>query len=673
MENYRFFISRAGADKDWAYLISEVLKELGHETFFQDQNSRPGLSIIEMMEDGAESDCTIAVISESYFKSKHCRMERNAALHSDPNGRLGRFIPVLVSPCRIPPIMADLAYVSLVDLDKATARQRLMEVLRDHTIQRYEPKIIAVEPVQSISNEVELNEAQQATITPDTSLNDGWVPSSEVQSDEFSAVVKDQMTKLKRKVDRLTGEQYRVIMQLMGCKRVRISGCAGSGKTSVAVEKAVRSAKNNQRTLFLCHSPLLADDIRPMTSKAPFRVEDFGDWVRRLAGTPAQYDRSAWTNYDEPEPQLLARALEALLASNERYDCVIVDEGQDFREEWWTIVEAALVEPKSSSLYIFHDDNQAILPYRSTYPINETVLDLSRNCRNSGRIYDLMRVICPAAPDVEKQLRNLGAARLFTFERDNSSQIISNAIAWLLSEGFAGDHKSAADNIVALHGGTAPIANSPLIGTFRAGVIDWQTAVRNEFKRAMDIAESLRPPAGGWPEVFRVLSDLSNNHRPTSADVDLVRNVAKSFTVSPNTRRLITNRPGARAGLSWILTDKLARLSRSGFGSFRASEIIVHFEREDWDETLPIPQEFVLEINGLDVEPGHIPIYRVADYKGLESDCILLLIQGNSASLERELYVGISRARRLLAFLLDRSTIASLPRGLRPRWENEKK
>src|SRR5262249_10278603 len=294
----------------------------------------------------------------------------------------------LVSRCRIPKLMADLAYVSVADLDKSAARQRLIEVFREHRIQKSEPGT-GNSSRPPISAAGKPSEVSGETITPTEEVAGEWVDSTEVQSDQFSTIVKDQMAKLRRKVDRLTGEQYRVIMQLMGCKRVRISGCAGSGKTSVAAEKAVRSANNNQRTLFLCHSPLLADDILPMTRKAPFRVEDFGDWVRRLAGSTARYDRKTWTNYDESDKQMLTKAIKALEESNERYDCVIVDEGQDFRKEWWALVEASLADPKSSSLYIFHDDHQAVLPYRSKYPINETVLDLSRNCRNGGKIFDV--------------------------------------------------------------------------------------------------------------------------------------------------------------------------------------------------------------------------------------------------------------------------------------------
>jgi superfamily I DNA/RNA helicase len=55
---------------------------------------------------------------------------------------------------------------------------------------------------------------------------------------------------------------------------------------------------------------------------------------------------------------LLGKALDALLAGGNRFDCVVVDEGQDFREEWWTVVEASLKDSKNSTLYIGSSGNR---------------------------------------------------------------------------------------------------------------------------------------------------------------------------------------------------------------------------------------------------------------------------------------------------------------------------
>ncbi|MBK8027680.1 MAG: hypothetical protein IPK19_41445 [Chloroflexi bacterium] len=106
------------------------------------------------------------------------------------------------------------------------------------------------------------------------------------------------------------------------------------------------------RTLMLCHSPRLADYLRSLTAGKEIEVYDFVTWVYRLIDNSASVSPT-WTHYEEPSDADLDRVLEILLESPERYDAVIVDEGQDFRSEWWLAVEAALVDPRAGILYIF--------------------------------------------------------------------------------------------------------------------------------------------------------------------------------------------------------------------------------------------------------------------------------------------------------------------------------
>jgi hypothetical protein len=54
-------------------------------------------------------------------------------------------------------------------------------------------------------------------------------------------------------------------------------------------------------------------------------------------------------------------------------------------------------------------------------------------------------------------------------------------------------------------------------------------------------------------------------------------------------------------------------------------------------------------------------MYNVADYKGLEADNVLLLVGGRVSAIEQQIYVGISRARFLLAVLVDKSTSPLFP------------
>jgi TIR domain/NACHT domain len=131
-EKKTFFISRAGADKRWAELIASVVRDAGHEPFFEDEHFPPGQSIPDNMARGAEADCTIAVFSPAYFESEFCLAELNAALMKDPLGRQGYLIPVRVAPVEIPSLVAQLAYLDLVGTTDETARQRLTATLRKH-------------------------------------------------------------------------------------------------------------------------------------------------------------------------------------------------------------------------------------------------------------------------------------------------------------------------------------------------------------------------------------------------------------------------------------------------------------------------------------------------------------------------------------------------------------
>ena len=92
----------------------------------------------------------------------------------------------------------------------------------------------------------------------------------------------------------------------------------------------------------------------------------------------------------EPDQNELDMAFDNISRSVKKYDAIIVDEGQDFRDIWWVLIEAALKDQEKGILYIFADDNQALLPQRAKYPVEVAPFSLSKNCRNSGKIYDVV-------------------------------------------------------------------------------------------------------------------------------------------------------------------------------------------------------------------------------------------------------------------------------------------
>jgi superfamily I DNA and RNA helicase len=134
---------------------------------------------------------------------------------------------------------------------------------------------------------------------------------------------------LKKQIDRFTAQQFAVLDLLRDHRRVGISGGAGSGKTVVALEKAVRLDKAGLRVLFVCHNPHLAALLAEALVFTSVVVAPFCSWVRKHSATSHE---DAWSLYDEPTSQEIETAFDAV-ASSEHFDAIIVDEGQDFRDE----------------------------------------------------------------------------------------------------------------------------------------------------------------------------------------------------------------------------------------------------------------------------------------------------------------------------------------------------
>jgi superfamily I DNA/RNA helicase len=103
--------------------------------------------------------------------------------------------------------------------------------------------------------------------------------------------------------------------------------------------------------------------------------------------------------WQEDAPESLMRALELL--PNDRWDAVIVDEGQDFRELWWLAVEKLLHGP-TGSLWVFYDPNQDIYGGGPTSLLGLQPAALTWNCRNTGRIASYSAALIGTEPRIRK-------------------------------------------------------------------------------------------------------------------------------------------------------------------------------------------------------------------------------------------------------------------------------
>ena len=195
----------------------------------------------------------------------------------------------------------------------------------------------------------------------------------------------------------LTGQQARTLQLLGARNRVRIAGGAGTGKTLLALEKARRLAEQGKETLFLCYNRPLANFLSSSVASIDhLKVMTFHqmcEWAigavrartnRDLLAEVALKNPNA-DEFDVLRPEALATASELLM---DRYDAIIVDEGQDFKSNYWFAIELFLRDPRTGAFFVFYDENQAIYTNLTDCGITEPPFVLSVNCRNTRFIHD---------------------------------------------------------------------------------------------------------------------------------------------------------------------------------------------------------------------------------------------------------------------------------------------
>lgn len=219
------------------------------------------------------------------------------------------------------------------------------------------------------------------------------------RSIEVRPVLRAAVDDTERQRIRLTANQAKVFRVIGGRRRAVVSGGAGTGKTVLAVEKAKVLANAGLRVLLLCYNRPLADSLsiglkdEPLIQAQSYhqlcdqrirRAHQQGhdilkEAVEAYPGTGDQH------HFDVQMPYALALSADVL---EERFDAVLVDEAQDFSDEYWLGVEMLLRDQNNGHLYIFIDENQALYPRKAKLPVEDEPFYLTSNCRNTAPIHE---------------------------------------------------------------------------------------------------------------------------------------------------------------------------------------------------------------------------------------------------------------------------------------------
>jgi hypothetical protein len=199
-----------------------------------------------------------------------------------------------------------------------------------------------------------------------------------------------ELDKEDERLIQLTEQQYMLLNFLGSRRRAMIAGCAGSGKTMLAVEKAKQLYEQGFNVLLTCYNSALAEEL---AEKLPeVTVLHFHGLCRELAkktGFTIQSYKNQQEYFDVVLPEMLMKAVDEV---GPMFDAIIIDEGQDFQEAYW-IALASLLNEKEGVFYVFYDNNQNLYGGTASLKgiIDEEPFPLNQNCRNTNSIHKVVR------------------------------------------------------------------------------------------------------------------------------------------------------------------------------------------------------------------------------------------------------------------------------------------
>lgn len=306
----------------------------------------------------------------------------------------------------------------------------------------------------------------------DAFVVDGWVPAGPpyfgpAQCRQTVQILKGDMTFVSMagaadaeddtsKIEALTREQFDTYRDMLARNRVRIAGCAGSGKTMIAIWTACSLASLGDKVLFLCFNRLLSGWIR-LKYEVPEGVHVYryhqlcSNYARRASlpfTPPDQRDDSqaAKDFWATQTPQIL---LDAILELDEdaKFDSIIIDEAQDFHADWWAPLELLLRDQNRGHFVLFHDNNQNIAGEYGTpaYPAAfNSQFTLSYNCRNTQRItrycgrvlQELVEEPNLPTPFIRSPAGNPPELKVWNSDAAHRANIVRDTVNAWLAQGF---------------------------------------------------------------------------------------------------------------------------------------------------------------------------------------------------------------------------------------------
>jgi hypothetical protein len=250
----------------------------------------------------------------------------------------------------------------------------------------------------------------------------------------------------------LTGQQCRVLRGMDGNPRTIVRGGAGTGKTVLALDKAVRLAEGGRRVLYLCYNRLLGLDANRHAATnvegGALEAWSIHAWFDRVIDEAGERNTLGEAGDDMEEyyshryPNVYMDSL--LKLGMKPFDAVVVDEAQDLLKEPYLdaidlSLEGGLGEGRwhffmDEEQDIFHAVENSALKRLNEY--SHARFDLTVNCRNTREIIRAISRISGVPMDDEGAVD--GPEPKVVYYRDGADEVakVSRVVGELLGDGI---------------------------------------------------------------------------------------------------------------------------------------------------------------------------------------------------------------------------------------------
>lgn len=193
------------------------------------------------------------------------------------------------------------------------------------------------------------------------------------------------------KVDELTRQQFAALQGIFAHPRVAVTGPAGSGKTVLALWRLAALIASGQRALYVCYNKALAEALQRRDPALGEHIRNVDSYFRGIVAAAGKLPPHAVIQQDvtgffrERLPELFMDVV-VDWTEDERYDAIIVDEGQDF-SDLQLIALLEMLKPDVGSYVFFADWRQDVFGKTASGAVGaDVVFTLHHNCRNTVRI-----------------------------------------------------------------------------------------------------------------------------------------------------------------------------------------------------------------------------------------------------------------------------------------------